>query len=605
MRIVTVILACAVIGCAPSRSPSGGGDDDDASVPDPDAGPSHVEGTLSVDPPTKEVTVKNGVPEVVAFTATLTKPDGSTEDVTARTRFQVASACCTFSGSRLTVYGAVRTKLTAAYADKGAFVDLTARYVSERTDSGLPSNTPRLFDHPETDVAALAPAIVYPANNVVMPRNLGDFEVHWTDSNALDTFEVSLHTELADVKVYTAGTPGVTGTHPLWTELQAREWGVAVGDANQVTVRVRGLKASAPTQVGGGPARIARLSNEVMDGGLYYWANVDDTGGPLGIFRHDMKKPGEPAERFVTTTETAGRCVACHVLSRDGTKMAITYQDENNGVLVPPGPAAMVDVQSKAIASQSQRWQFATFTPDNKQLLSVDNGVLVVRDTVDQHVITTMTISAANERVTQPDLSKDGKHLLYVRYVAPDTDFEFSNGKIYTRSYDPDTHAFGAEAQLIMMGGNNFYPSWSPDGQWVLFNHIAAGSAYDNNNAAPWVARADGTQPVALTAASATLATDSWPRWAPFGQTLGDAKEPMFWLTWSSKRDFGVRLLNAGKPQRGATGRRAQIWMSPFFPAKAALGQDPSAPAFRLPFQTLTSSNHIAQWTERVVIVIE
>jgi hypothetical protein len=42
--------------------------------------------------------------------------------------------------------------------------------------------------------------------------------------------------------------------------------------------------------------------------------------------------------------------------------------------------------------------------------------------------------------------------------------------------------------------------------------------------------------------------------------------------------------------------------MTPFLPARAAQGQDPSAKAFRLPFQNLDSSNHIAQWTERVVV---
>jgi hypothetical protein len=43
--------------------------------------------------------------------------------------------------------------------------------------------------------------------------------------------------------------------------------------------------------------------------------------------------------------------------------------------------------------------------------------------------------------------------------------------------------------------------------------------------------------------------------------------------------------------------------MTPFFPGRAALGNDPSAKAFRLPFQNLDSSNHIAQWTERVVVL--
>ena len=42
--------------------------------------------------------------------------------------------------------------------------------------------------------------------------------------------------------------------------------------------------------------------------------------------------------------------------------------------------------------------------------------------------------------------------------------------------------------------------------------------------------------------------------------------------------------------------------MTPFFPDRAVRGQDPSGPAFRLPFQDFDTSNHIAQWTNAVVI---
>lgn len=45
-----------------------------------------------------------------------------------------------------------------------------------------------------------------------------------------------------------------------------------------------------------------------------------------------------------------------------------------------------------------------------------------------------------------------------------------------------------------------------------------------------------------------------------------------------------------------------QIWMTPVFPARAAAGQDPSGNAFRVPFQDVGTSNHIAQWTQAVVV---
>ena len=176
-------------------------------------------------------------------------------------------------------------------------------------------------------------------------------------------------------------------------------------------------------------------------------------------------------------------------------------------------------------------------------------------------------------------------------------DWEYASGKLYTRSFDPVTNAFGAEVPLVTEGVSNFYPSWSPDGQYVLFNRSdtnAPQGAYNNGNASLWVIKADGSAPaVELVAANQGLGlTNSWGRWAPFSQTVGTAGEQIYWVTVSSKRAFGTRL-PAGTPQ---------IWMTPFRVATAAAGQDPSVSAFWLPFQNLGSNNHIAQWTERVVV---
>ena len=65
----------------------------------------------------------------------------------------------------------------------------------------------------------------------------------------------------------------------------------------------------------------------------------------------------------------------------------------------------------------------------------------------------------------------------------------------------------------------------------------------------------------------------------------------VFWLTFSSRRDYGLRLQGQS---------RSQIWMVGFDPAAAAAGNDPSFRAFWLPFQDMGSGNHIAQWVEEV-----
>jgi hypothetical protein len=270
---------------------------------------------------------------------------------------------------------------------------------------------------------------------------------------------------------------------------------------------------------------------------------------------------------------------------------------------MPAGPATMVDVISRLIASQTQRWSYGTFTPDNKQFLSVDGGVLVVRDALTQQVLAQMDSAAS--WITQPDLSADGSKLVYVRPKLKNTDSIFRGGEIYWRTYDEEHQRFGPEQKLISDTANNFHPAWSPDGAWVAFNRntdpTASHSSYDDATTQVWVMKADGTHAMALTAANGIGTTTSTAvRWAPSAATLGGTHEALFWLTFSSKRDFGLRMSNVLVSQPA---KRTQLWMTPFFPARAEAGMDPSATAFRLPFQNLDSSNHIAQWTERVVVI--
>jgi hypothetical protein len=364
----------------------------------------------------------------------------------------------------------------------------------------------------------------------------------------------------------------------------ADEWLAAVGYETTVNFRVRGASTTNPGIIGAGPPQTVKLTNEPMLGGLYYWAATAANNAPYGIFRHDMSMPGQPAEQYMTTAQT-GRCVACHVLSRDGKEMALTY--DGGG-----GPSSMVDVATSTRQDLANKWNFGTFTPDGAKFLSVEGGTLVVRNYADQSVVATM---AAAGVVTQPDLSADGTKLVYVRPNTYHADWTFDGGQIYWRTYDQATDTFGPETPLVTDGQNNYYPSWSPDGNWVLFNHAPlGGDAYNNAAASLYVIKGDGSGP-AMELATADMAnglTNSWGRWAPFAQTLGASNEPMYWVTVSSKRNFGVRLVNQNRPQ---------IWMTPFFPNQASSSLDPSNVAFRIPFQDIESNNHIAQWTEQVI----
>jgi hypothetical protein len=597
MRVLLAI--CAVLGaCGPHKSTG----DDPATA------------KLSIDPPTSELLITNGAPGVESFTATLTYANGHTEDVTADTTFTIDTEYGTFSAATLTMQVAGKTAVYGAYGMNDATAEVIARLKDIRVDPGVPTNAPDWFTS-ATENPQRAPAIKYPPADVIMPRNVGDFEVHWSDASTNDVFEVSLKTDYADVRAYVHGGNGVAagGPDPSYMSFLSDEWGAAVGTSTLAQVQVRGIDSTNPTVVGSAPAQNVNLSNEAMNGGLYYWASAGTE--PEGIYRHDMSKPGQPAEAFMTTQQLTGSsytCVACHGLSRDGKKMAITYQggdgqatliDVATSVRMPVAVGGSCTASSQCSAGMycmsdgtcQTAWNFSTFTPDAAQILTVHDGQLVVRDSA---TLATLTAMAATGWVTQPDLSPDGTKLVYVHPNANTgiSDWSFDGGSIYMRTYDQSTMAFGPEQQLLSDGNNNYYPTFSPDSQWVLFNKAPiGGSAYNNANASLWVVKADNSVPAVQLATSNQAAglTNSWGRWAPFAQSFGTQNEPMFWVTVSSKRDFGVRLVGVKQPQ---------IWMTPFFPDRASAQQDPSAASFRLPFQDIATNNHIAQWTEQVVV---
>ena len=570
MRIgIAAFVLCAVSACGPDK---GGPDEDESKA------------VLTIDPPTAELLVENGVEARQDYSATLTFPDGRTRDVTDETVFLIDSGFGTFTENTVKVGAAGKTQVYGTYVDKTSSADLIVRLRNVRVDPGLPPNTPDLFQGIED--AALAPAVVYPPADVMMPRNVGDFETHWTDAHGHDVFEISLHTEFADIRVYVRGGNGVAaaGPMPSYAAFTAAEWISATNRETRVAYRVRGASSTSPGTVGAAAPRFVTLTNEPMEGGLYYWASTSSQGA-YGIFRHDMSKPGQAAEEYMTTNQTNGRCIACHVLSRDGSKLAVTYDGGN-------GAATLVDVATKQAQGGSNAWNFATFSPDGNELITAERGKIKVRAYANQSEIVEMPSAGY---ATHPDMSPDGKKLLYVRPGTAGADWSFNSGSIMVRTYDSSTHTFGPETTLVTGGGDNFYPSWSPDGEWVLFNRSASNAnAYNAADAKLWVVKADGSQPpveLAIANDGGSL-TNSWGRWAPFSQTLGGTGERLYWITVSSTRNFGTRLVNAGRPQ---------LWMTPFFPSRAGNQADPSAAAFRLPFQNIVSNNHIAQWTERVV----
>jgi hypothetical protein len=203
---------------------------------------------------------------------------------------------------------------------------------------------------------------------------------------------------------------------------------------------------------------------------------------------------------------------------------------------------------------------------------------------------------------TMPDWSPDGLHMVYAKPQSPPP-FNFPVPGVDSASL-MTMHFNGAgwdnPTTLVPFNGqNNYYPAYSPDGQWVVFNRSPS-NAESFANAAPdpdagtmpdgelWAVSANGGSAVRLSQATDPGAC-SWPKWAPVKNDYYGGK--IMWLTFSSARAYGLRL---------SQGQRTQLWMVAFDPAKAMLGQDATFPAFWLPFQDISGGNHIAQWTTKI-----
>jgi hypothetical protein len=580
IRTRSVVLSASLafaftLGCG---SPTHGGGGPDGGAP-----------TLVVSPASVTLEVTNGVQPTQAYTAALVADDGTMTDVTDRVTFILDdSEIGYFDHHTLTATGggAGQTTVRAGLPGVQGTAQVKVFIKGGRVDPSAPADAPALFGGAATDTAKQL-AIAYPPNQVIVPQNLGDFEVHWTDASGDNLFEVTLHDDYTDLRIYTAGGPS------NWAKYLPAEWTSASHGSQDLTVVVRGLNTAAPQTAGITAPITVHLTNEAIQGGLYYWAANGGSDPREGIWRHDMSKPGDPPEKFFTKQETpGGRCVACHSLSRDGTKMAVTYDGGDRS-------ATILDVATltPAIAPDTLYWNFATFTPDATKLLTVSKGQLSLRSAADGSLLATVPNTSV---ASHPDFAPQGDKIVYVQR-APGSDWAFTDGNLVIQTYDPVGVTFGTlPTPLVTGGGNNFYPSFSPDGQWVLFNRTDNDEdSYNAATAELWVVKADGSAPpMKLSAADIGPGlTNSWARWAPFQSTYGAGGEPLYWITFSSQRDFGVRLTAA------QNNLRPQIWMAPFFPGRMSAGTEPTAPSFRLPFQDIDTNNHIAQWTERVVPV--
>jgi hypothetical protein len=555
------------------------------SIDTQDDGPLAGLQSLTITPSSTQVVVSPDSPQKIPYTVTGTFPSGS-RDVTAHVVLSLEDATLgTFSGATLTTTDSRggRTNVLATAGGVTARASLTVKISIRSAGEDVPAGVEALFGK-ATDGGAPGPVVVYPPGGALVPPNLSELEAMWTDGGGHDLWELSIQSDFTDIRIYSKQRRE-TITGAIWNVLASSNL------EGSVTIGVRGLSQASPLQSARSSDVSLLFARDSVQGGLYYWAATSSGG----IIRYDFGKPDQKAEAFYTTAD-ANDCVACHALSPDGKRMAVTFTGGD-------GAAGILEVSKRTLtASRTYAANFQVYTPDSKQLITSSKGVLSVRDPETGAGLATLDTGG---KATMPDVSPDGKTLVFVRPLEHSHDWVFSGGSIVTAPLNGTS--LGTPTVLVQGTAkeNNYYPAFSPDGRWIVFNR-SSGDSYSDDDATLYVVSAAGGSPVELARTNSGAGLrNSWARWSPFVQTYNGRK--LLWLTFSSTRDYGTALVNSAQPSESRT---PQLWMAAFdtdwtaspSPDQSA-APDPGFPAFWLPFQDITTNNHIAQWTKKVVNV--
>ncbi len=586
-------LACALVLCAACGTDGGGDGSYDA---------------LRIDPDPATLTVALG--------STATQPfqvfgvDGSDEtDITELCQLAVDPAFGTFDAATLTAIAhGGKTGVTATCGTQTGQAVLTIT-LAGRTDLGpdVPADADQLFDDAtSTDDPTRAPAIEYPIDHAVAPRNIPPMEVQWKAAGN-DLFHITMTSSFAAIDIYTT-TPEATLDVTDWESIA----GTAVGEPLMISVEA--LSQAAPqTKYAGAPVELDISHDTIDTSAIYWWASSQGS-----IMSQKFGQTGAP-------DQVLGNCSGCHSLSRTGSRIGYSRcvagqcNGEWVGFLRYQGDVwnEVVNADDKVIPGT-----YTTFAPlgnpfpDDSQSVAIVTSMsgtfgLYDPDTATPVASNLGAVALPNRAATMPDWSPDGNHVVFAStpHAGQSVDVSDSSIAIMDYAFTGGAHTFGTPSMLVQAPitlngqsyGNLFFPSFSPDGQLVVFN--AARAAWRNFSDAKTAGQrlalvsASGGMPIDLTALNDGTGDQdiTWPHWAP-GTTTD-----YYWIVFSSERDYGHELTAANTaPACVANGVKQckQIWIAAISRSALVNGNlDPSSPPVWVPGQDVGADNISPFWT--------
>lgn len=591
-----------LVGCG--QRPTG---DDDPSIYE----------RIEVEPALATLTVPLGGTATQAYTV-YGVLDGDRTEITADCALAIDASFGSFTDATVTVvpHGgktAVLATCGMRTAEGLLVVNLNGRVI---IGPNTPADAADVFDAATaTTDPARTPAIEYPLDKAVAPRNIPSVEVQYTAAGN-DLFHVALTSSYAAIDVYT------TELEALMT---APDWEALIGSTagENLSITVAGLLQAAPTTKYASATTLLTVTHDTIDQtAIYYWASSQGN-----IMSQVFGDPSPPAL-------VKDDCTSCHSVSRNGTRIGYSRCIAGDCNQLFAGfmkydattQSWTESVNANAMTIPGSYTTFAPIGnpfPTDEQavaMVGLSSGTLALYDPdtgapIPSNLAVANTGPTATRSAMMPDWSADGTKVVFASTPHANQWIDLSDGSIATMSYayTGGQHTFGdpqfiVPNPIVLPNGtytNFFFPSFSPDGELIVFN--AARSSWRNftnaRTAGQRLMLADvaGTWAIDLTALNGGFvdADITWAHWAP---SLG---QDYLWIVFSSERDYGHRTTAATSPpscvQNGVT-QCKQIWLAAIARNKLTGLVDPSAPPMWLPGQNPLANNISPYWSRPAVL---
>lgn len=548
--------------------------------------------SIALSPGDSTVMLDGATPDSISFTATGSFADGSSRAIAAdELAWEVSREDDTPPGEIdagvLAPYGQAGGVVTVTATNSCASGSTTVTFILEATvgDPGDPadwSGTP--------DSSGTVPTIVYPSDQTVFPRNIYRTLFQWR-TGGYSEFRLTFSGPGSTVTVYTDGAyDDCAGANPAagcW-EADEQSWSYIAGSnaGHQVTWVVDALdRSTTPPTVRRASSIAIAFSKRDVEGAIFYWSTTS-----AGVRRATVESAvpedyvvGKPATTFDDGNKV--KCVACHVVSRDGKYMAAPVDsDDAKGLFTMEVTADAPPTQLVKGVADTGGHGFATISPDDAYVAAAWGGNMWVVELMTGDYVEAVPLDGLV--ATQPDWSPLNTSVVFATAKG-------DGGKDAAIAEIPfaGIGEWGTPQTIVPAqdGNTNLFPMYSPQGDWIAYARGTSGG-HDDLTAQLMVVPAGGGTPTELLQANRVVSNqttdgqhqNSQPTWAPPGDYN--------WIAFNSMREYGVVL-------QGGT---QQIWVAAIDLDKAQDGEDPSYPAFRLQFQGLDENNHRAYWTQDI-----